>query len=113
MTDIRRINLFMWAGAMLLGAVFAYAAWPKIADPSLFGQSIHRYALLPNSSVSLLAIYLPWLEICAAVFVLTLPRARRNAHCGHVGGVSGGAGLRTCPRPRHFMRLFFRIRRRG
>jgi uncharacterized membrane protein YphA (DoxX/SURF4 family) len=78
MTDIRRINLFMWAGAMLLGAVFAYAAWPKIADPSLFGQSIHRYALLPNSSVSLLAIYLPWLEICAAVFVLW-PRYRAPA----------------------------------
>ena len=78
MTHTRRINLIMWAGAILLGVVFAYAAWPKIADPSLFGQSIHRYALLPNSGVSLLAIYLPWLEIGAAIFVLW-PRYRAAA----------------------------------
>ncbi|MDE0837677.1 MAG: DoxX family protein [Kiritimatiellae bacterium] len=75
MTHTRRINLIMWAGAILLGAVFAYAAWPKIADPSLFGQSIQRYALLPNRGVSLLAIYLPWVEMCAAAFVLW-PRYR-------------------------------------
>lgn len=67
-----------WGGALVLAVVFLYAGIPKMLDPSLFGQSIHRYDMLPGPAVSLMAIFLPWLECCAAVFLL-IPTYRRGA----------------------------------
>ncbi len=75
-TTVKRV--MSWGGALALAAVFLFAGVPKMLDPTLFGQSIHRYEMLPGWAVSLMAIYMPWLECCAAIFLL-VPRYRRGA----------------------------------
>lgn len=63
------------AAAILLGAVFIYAASQKILRPDAFALAVYRYHLLPDGLVNLCAIYLPWLELLAGIG-LFLPRLR-------------------------------------
>lgn len=65
-------------GAWLLGAVFLAAALPKIADPPGFAEALHAYRLLPDAMLAPLALFLPWLELLAALALITGP-ARRSA----------------------------------
>ena len=63
-----------WAVA----ALFLAAAVPKIIDPASFAKVIHAYKLTPDAWVNLLAVFLPWLELIAAV-ALFLPGVNRRA----------------------------------
>ena len=49
--------------AILIGALFIYAAAVKIIDPVEFARDIDNYKMLPWKLVVNLALYLPWLEI--------------------------------------------------
>ncbi|HXC17291.1 MAG TPA: MauE/DoxX family redox-associated membrane protein [Holophagaceae bacterium] len=64
--------------AWLLGAVFLAAALPKIADPPGFAEALHAYRLLPDAMLAPLALFLPWLELLAALALIT-GLARRSA----------------------------------
>ncbi|HET6330643.1 MAG TPA: MauE/DoxX family redox-associated membrane protein [Holophagaceae bacterium] len=64
--------------AWLIGAVFLAAALPKIADPPGFAEALHAYRLLPDATLAPLALALPWLELLAALALLT-GLARRSA----------------------------------
>ncbi|MCB9357506.1 MAG: DoxX family membrane protein [Calditrichaeota bacterium] len=71
-----------WAFRLLLAAVFLYAAWPKMMDPTAFAKAITNYKLsLPvigQNYVFASAILLPPLEaVCAASLLIT--RFRRGA----------------------------------
>lgn len=67
------------AGAsLILATVFVGAALPKLVDPAGFALAIHHYHLAPDGLINLMAIYLPALELCAALGLL-LPRTRRAA----------------------------------
>lgn len=71
-----------WAGlasCWLLALIFLLAAWPKLAQPHAFAESIYRYHLLPHDGINLLAVYLPWLELACAIALLFVPRLRRGA----------------------------------
>ncbi len=48
---------------VVVGAVFIYAAFSKILNPSAFANDIDNYRMLPYLLVSLMAIVLPWLEL--------------------------------------------------
>lgn len=48
---------------LLLGAVFLYASFDKIMHPEAFAQSVYNYQILPDSTVNLVALTLPWLEL--------------------------------------------------
>ena len=52
-------------GRVLLGAVFIYAAWSKIRQPSyiLFAMAIHSYKLAPEWAELGMARALPWFEL--------------------------------------------------
>jgi putative oxidoreductase len=50
-----------------LSAVFLWAGTSKAPDPSAFALAIERYRLLPWPICAALALYLPWLEILAAL----------------------------------------------
>ncbi len=78
MSRPRILLALSWAAGLVLAGTFLYAAAPKILHPDLFGQSIYRYQVLPHAGVSLMAIYLPWLEFTAALFLLW-PRFRSAA----------------------------------
>jgi uncharacterized membrane protein YphA (DoxX/SURF4 family) len=60
-------RLVAWA----LGAIFLYAAVPKVLDPRPLVTIIWGYRLLPAGPINLLAIYMPWLELLLALGLIT------------------------------------------
>jgi len=56
---------------VVLGSVFIYSAWSKIADPPGFSEMIWNYQLLPGPLVNPLAIVLPWLELLAGIALVS------------------------------------------
>ena len=62
--------------ALLLAALFLLAAAPKLGDPDGFAGALARYRLLPDTWVNLFAVWVPCLEVAAAVSLL-LPRWRQ------------------------------------
>jgi uncharacterized membrane protein YphA (DoxX/SURF4 family) len=62
--------------ALGVAVYFLYAAYPKIAEPRQFVIDIRNYHMVPEQYLNLIAIFLPWLEIGAAL-ALVLPVTRR------------------------------------
>ena len=63
-------NLFC---RIVLGGIFIYASWDKILNPQEFARLVDNYLILPQESVNLFAIILPWLElVCGILLVLGL-----------------------------------------
>jgi putative oxidoreductase len=56
---------------VLLALLFALAGGLKLLDPAAFAAEISRYQLIPWWGCALLAVLLPWLEICAGIGLLT------------------------------------------
>lgn len=56
---------------VVLGLVFVYSAWSKIADPPGFAETIWNYRLLPGYLVNPFAIVLPWLELLAGLALIS------------------------------------------
>ncbi len=55
---------------LYLAGVFLCAAWGKILDPYEFGLVIATYDILPTAAINAVALFLPWLELVAAVFLI-------------------------------------------
>jgi putative oxidoreductase len=69
-----RNRVLVWVGfglRILLAGVFGLAGGLKITDPAAFAVEINRYQLVPWWSCALLALFLPWLEICVGIGLLT------------------------------------------
>jgi putative oxidoreductase len=62
-----------------LGAIFIYAAIPKIADPITFAGSVAAYQILPYFWNYLAAAILPFLELVCGVLLITGIRVRTGA----------------------------------
>lgn len=50
---------------VFLGIVLIWAGWNKLADLEAFARNIHNFRMLPESTVNLVAIALPAIEILA------------------------------------------------
>jgi len=48
---------------LIIGGVFIYASFYKIADPSSFAMSIWYYHMVPGNMINLMALILPWMEL--------------------------------------------------
>ncbi len=48
---------------ILMGVVFLYASYDKILNPEGFAKAVFNYQILPDTTVNLLALVLPWLEL--------------------------------------------------
>jgi len=48
---------------LLLGTVFLYASLDKIIHPEAFAQAVYNYQIIPDLTVNLVALALPWLEL--------------------------------------------------
>ena len=55
---------------LFLGFIFVYAAITKISDAEEFSLAIYNYKLLPLAFVNILAIILPWIELCAGILLI-------------------------------------------
>jgi hypothetical protein len=55
---------------LLFGAIFLAASVDKILQPAPFAQVIYNYQLLPDSTINLVAILLPWIEAVLGILIL-------------------------------------------
>jgi uncharacterized membrane protein YphA (DoxX/SURF4 family) len=55
---------------LILGGLFIYASIDKIAHPDQFAEIVYNYKLMPGTTVNLMAIVLPWVEMFAGVFLV-------------------------------------------
>ncbi|MBJ6750772.1 DoxX family membrane protein [Geomonas sp. Red421] len=62
-----------------LGAVFIYAAIPKIADPVTFAGSVAAYQILPYFWSYVTAAVLPFLELTCGLLLILGVRVRSGA----------------------------------
>ena len=74
--SMRAWTILTWAARLTVAGVFVAAAAPKVLDPAGFAEVVRRYELLPATLVPALAIVLPWVEIVAALALLTIRRWR-------------------------------------
>lgn len=61
---------FLFSLRILLGFVFIFAAISKAAEPETFARSIANYKLLPMFLINILAITLPWIELCTGILLV-------------------------------------------
>lgn len=61
---------FLISVRTVLGAVFMYASFDKMANPEAFADIIGNYHLLPFQLVNPLAIFLPWLEFITGLLLV-------------------------------------------
>jgi uncharacterized membrane protein YphA (DoxX/SURF4 family) len=59
------------AARWILGLTFIYASYNKILFPADFAKIIYGYDLFPNALINLIAIILPFLELVAALVLIT------------------------------------------
>src|ERR1043166_8256114 len=55
---------------VILGTIFIFAALPKIQDPPSFAHLVYNYKLLPLTTINMVALVLPWLELICGVFLI-------------------------------------------
>ena len=71
MKKIFENKYFVISARMILGAVFMYASFDKLANTRAFAEIIENYRILPVQLVNPLAIFLPWLEFITGLFLVT------------------------------------------
>jgi hypothetical protein len=64
------MKTFDWLLRLALASVFVGAAGVKIADPIAFHAAILTYRMLPETVTPFVALWLPWIELCAGLAVL-------------------------------------------
>jgi len=64
---------------LILGGVFLYAGFVKIADPTAFAGTIAAYRILPYFGNYLAAAILPWIEMTCGVLLIVGYRTRPAA----------------------------------
>jgi uncharacterized membrane protein YphA (DoxX/SURF4 family) len=72
------VTPWVWVPRLLAAGVFFWAGAAKVLDPATFLAAIETYRLLPGALARAVAVWLPWVELCAAVG-LFLPTYRRAA----------------------------------
>jgi uncharacterized membrane protein YphA (DoxX/SURF4 family) len=69
---------WLWVLRVLLAAVFAYAALPKLIDPGDFAAAIQNYRAVPDAAAGYLALFVPAFELVIALALL-VPAYQRGA----------------------------------
>jgi uncharacterized membrane protein YphA (DoxX/SURF4 family) len=69
---------------LIVGGIFIYSAFTKITDIDYFVKSLYNYRLLPEESLNLFAILIPWLELIIGVFLVLGIFVRESAVLGGI-----------------------------
>lgn len=65
-TDKRLVLIFR----LVLGFTFIYASLDKIVHPDQFARIVYNYKILPHFLINIYAVTLPWVELCAGLFLI-------------------------------------------
>src|SRR3990172_10821169 len=61
---------FVKIARIVLGGIFVYASFDKMANPQDFLKVIENYKILPVQLANPLAIFLPWLELITGLLLI-------------------------------------------
>ncbi|MBE2188157.1 MAG: DoxX family membrane protein [Desulfobulbaceae bacterium] len=64
---------------IIVGYIFLTYGIGKIANPTLFVSEIANYDIVPNFSLNIIALILPWLETICGVLLITGVKVRANS----------------------------------
>ena len=67
------------ASRIILGLIFIMAAAGKISSPASFAQEVNNYAFLPYYTINIMAIFLPWIELIAGIFLISGVRIKASS----------------------------------
>ena len=65
-----------------VGGIFIYSALTKITDLEYFAKSLYNYRILPEASLNLFALIIPWLELIIGLFIVLGIFVRESALLG-------------------------------
>lgn len=57
--------------ALAFGALFLWSGVAKIKDPVSFADAVRNYRLIGDPFVAVAALFIPWVEVFAAIGVMT------------------------------------------
>jgi len=66
------LKLVQYIALTVIALFFIVAAVPKLGNPGAFAEMISHYQILPGNLINLAAIYLPWVEIFAAISLFSI-----------------------------------------
>ena len=61
---------FALGARVVLGCIFIVASLDKIIHPELFARTVYNYQFVPEVAVNVVALWIPWLELVAGLFLL-------------------------------------------
>ncbi|PKL86626.1 MAG: hypothetical protein CVV22_00610 [Ignavibacteriae bacterium HGW-Ignavibacteriae-1] len=64
---------------IIVGYIFLTYGIGKIANPTLFVSEIANYDMVPNFSLNMIAMILPWVETICGVLLITGVKVRANS----------------------------------
>lgn len=67
---LKRSELTHMLAALLIGVFFIAAAVPKIATPFIFAKDIWNYNLVPDFTINIAGLTLPWIEFIAGTLLI-------------------------------------------
>ncbi|MCO5251732.1 MAG: DoxX family membrane protein [Candidatus Kapabacteria bacterium] len=65
---------------IIVGYIFLSYGIGKIANPTLFVSEIANYDLVPNFSLNMIAMILPWVETICGVLLITGVKVKANSY---------------------------------
>jgi len=83
---VRRSPYLSVACRIVLGVIFVQFALSKIMRPAVFALNVVDYAMMPSWGVNLWALFLPWAELLAGLFLVLGIRTRAAATI--IGGMN-------------------------
>ena len=72
-------EIFILASRVFIGLIFIIAGMEKIIAPEEFAISISNYKILPDFSLNIFAIIIPWIEVVTGLFMMFNIQSKENS----------------------------------
>ncbi|MBF0375989.1 MAG: DoxX family membrane protein [Desulfamplus sp.] len=56
---------------ILMGIIFIYASYDKILNPQAFAKAVYNYQIMPDFTINIVALWLPYLELIIGLCFIT------------------------------------------
>lgn len=64
-------KVFVMIARIVLGSIFLYASFDKMANPEAFQKIVDNYRMLPVQLTNPVAVFLPWLELITGLMLIS------------------------------------------